>query len=248
MQWARIRIVLCLISVALVCTLASTVNAQSRENDDPWKVSNKKALDATTGQPPALDELADDVLNGNLVLQMLSANDPDLKLKLSNAERNYREKKHASVSDEEVAKAANALARLIDAPPFAYTDKLEVRRLRMKMVVLMPALFAQRLRSDTQKDHSAIREGMSPIESMYLLAALIDQKMSNPDFQLTSQERRDKWEQLRQPAQEPSATLNRRTNELENAISLAASKSSLRDISAAGSDIVGKLVDRRGGK
>jgi hypothetical protein len=246
MQWPKA--LFCLALVALIGMTALSASAQPRERELPWKVSNLKAIDAESGDPALIDRLADDALTGSQLFEMAGATNPDLKAALVNAELEYINKKHSGVTDANVADAMNALAKLVGAPPFAYTDKTEVRRLRMRMMLIMPALFARELRRTEKNGKSHIRENMSPIESVYLFARLIDQKISNPAYQLTAQERRERWGQLHQPLQPPSTEPNRRTRELEDAVFLASSKTSLRDLSLAATDVILTLVAHKGGK
>src|SRR4051794_12318734 len=122
MQWAKA--LFCVVLVALVGMSVETAYGQTEERDVPWKIINGKALDAVSGDPTAIDKLANDVLNGSQLLEVLSATNVELKANRVSAELRYMAKKHSGVTDAKVADAMNALAKLAGAPAFAYTDKM----------------------------------------------------------------------------------------------------------------------------
>lgn len=236
-------VLLCTAVVMFVLVANVAVFGQSTNAHIPWANTNAKAAAAVSGNPAAIDLLADDLLHGSILLDKLSAVDPEIKKTFVVAEVSYRGSHHVGIKDISVTIAVNRLAKKIGAPAFTYTDCAEVRRLRMKMMPLIPALFARDLKRPNGKGGFHIRETMSPIEAGYLFAQMIEQKLTNPIFQLTSKERRANWKQLHTPGSSKSAPSNQRSTELLAAIESATKQQSLRDLALFGSDTVARLVN-----
>lgn len=235
-----------LAGVVVLCSIASAAQTVA---ELPWVVTNQKASSAVSSNPTATAALVEDVLIGSAVLEKVYAVTPDLKATLVAAEMAYRNGQHPGVKDTNVATAINAIAKKLDAPAFAYTDKWEVRRLRMRMMPLVPALFARDLKRSDHNGKSHIREEMSPIEGVYLFARMIDQKTSSPDYQLTRQERREKWAHLHLPPRPPAAEPNPRTRDLLAAAAATTSTVGLRDLAAFTAETVQNLaLQTEGGK
>jgi hypothetical protein len=81
---------------------------------------------------------------------------------------------------------------------------------------------------------------MSPVEAAYMTLAVLHQKLYNPEFQLTQEERRSAWIERHsksatageKPASEPSisATAKARQQEMEGVLRRAASAISSKDL------------------
>ena len=145
----------------------------------------------------------------------------------------------------------NAIAQKIGAPAFAYTNCAEVRRVRMRMMPLVPALFARDLKRSDGKGGFRIRQTLLPMEAVYLFASVIDQKLWNPDFQLTSQERRAKWAELHSTRSLRPSQANPRTNDLFSALETAATQESAKDLARFACDGLTRMLVARipeGGK
>jgi len=205
-------------------------------------VENDKASRVVAGDAAAVPELVDDVLNGSIVLEKLSTLNPDLRASLIAAEVDYRNGRHPGVSDDKVEVALNSLAKAAGAPAFAYTDTTEVRSLRMRLVPMVPNLFAHDLQKRAKDGKTRIRAEMSPAEGVYLLARLIDQKIYNPKYQLTADEHRVKSAELLS-ADEPSP----RTTEIMDAVGITTDAISLMDLDATANDVVVNLGLRQNG-
>lgn len=200
--------------LAFLGALSSVVSAQIGERKRPWEVTNEKVKLAAGNDPAAVAELADNILRENLVFQALSSAQPQLRSDLIRAELEFRKSKHRDITESDVAKTLNALAKLAKAPAFVFTDKWEVRRLRMQLLPVVPALFTPELRCSDKSGSTSIREEMSPMEATYLLAKMIDSKLYSPDYQLTAAERRENWNKLHQKRRLPTSEPNARTKQL----------------------------------
>jgi hypothetical protein len=144
--------------------------------------------------------------------------------------------------------AVNALAKEIAAPRFAYTDNAEVRRLRMRMMPIVPALFLRDLKSKDENGRACIREKMSPVEAVYLFARMVDQKLSNPNYQMTAEERQANWATTHGIHKPISAGPNPKTKEIFDAVTVVATTMNLRDMAASATDIISRLVAQKGGQ
>jgi hypothetical protein len=217
-------------------------SAQSAPARPAWKDTNEKALRAVSGDPAAIDALVDSVLQGDQFLHELSTLYPELRSSLISAETAYRHKTRLGIPDTQVTNAVNSIAKRVGAPAFAYTNCSETRRLRMKSMVTIPALFAVDLKRSGKNGKIHIRDSMSPVEAVYLLGRMVDQKLYNPGFQLTPSERRAKWTQLHAPQNSIQQTdqPNPRTNEL--LALLQSRRLSLRDEAAFAKDLVAQLI------
>lgn len=235
--------------LASVAIFSVGARSQTTEHHLPWKITNDKVATAVSGNPKAIALLADDVLSGSLLLEQLAAVNLDLRNNLINAELAYRNKQHPGVPDKRVVTVMNTLVKKINGPSFAYTNCAEVRRLRMSLIPVVPALFARDLRPADQNGKAHIREEMSPVEALYLLARLVDQKTSNPDYQLTVQERHEKWAKLHSSLTVPASEPNSRTQELFDAVNNQAKTISPRDLALSASYVVSNLLRKQeGGK
>jgi hypothetical protein len=180
-----------------------------------------------------------DVLDSTEVTEYLSSITPDLKSRLVDAEIRYRTSGKGGFTDAKVAHAMNMLAKKIGAPAFAFTDALQVRQLRMKMVTMLPALFGTNLKVAEGNGRAHVRPEMSPIESVCLLVAMVEQKFYNPEFQLSPAERAAKWAVLHRPHTTDFGAPNDRTDSYTIIISNEEAGETFTVLGASGIDIYG---------
>jgi hypothetical protein len=86
----------------------------------------------------------------------------------------------SATTESRVVSALNKLADKAQLPQHARTSALEFRLLRSQMLQAMPEL-----NPGAYSNRSA---AMEPAEMLYLVEALIYQKLNNPDYQLTADE------------------------------------------------------------
>lgn len=238
----------CKLILLILLTVSIGALAQGASSNNPWKSTNDKSKIAVNRDPDAVGTLADDVIAGSIVLENLGAANSDLRSTLILSQLDYLNGKHAGISESDVVITHNSLAHLASAPAFAYTDKWEVRRLRMRLLSVVPGLFTQDIKREKQGKF-AIREEMSPIEATYLLARLIDAKLNVPEFQLTASERRAKWSELHSKPAELAAGPNARTKQIMDSAKLAANNGSFRDLGAITETLIQNLgLRRKGGR
>src|SRR5437588_4333523 len=107
-----------------------------------------------------------------------------VKQRLIDAQMAYLSGKTTGVADGAVVDALNALATAFDAPDYGRVSLLQVRFSRSGMASLMP-VFMQSA-PDTRPDEP--NPPMSPLQAIFLMSQLIDQKLINPDYQATPAE------------------------------------------------------------
>ena len=88
------------------------------------------------------------------------------------------------------------LAVKFNAPEYAKTSPSEVREVRGRLLPYLPDFIGrgrvENGKTKPKKPHSTIDE-MSPVEAAYVTMTVLHQKIYNPDFQLTQDERRAVW-------------------------------------------------------
>ncbi len=159
------------------------------END--LKISTRELIDdlfSSKGLVPAS--------NDNAFQGVDPAGIDEIKNRLVRAEVDYRKGRKEGIKEERVVRVVNGLAKKFGAPEYAKTDLYEVRKLRASMLFLMPDVITtepmEKLKKakESNKPKSLISPTMSPLEAVNVLALLIDQKLSNDEFQLTKEERK----------------------------------------------------------
>jgi hypothetical protein len=107
-----------------------------------------------------------------------------VKQRLIDAQTAYLDGQTTGVGDGAVVEALNALATAFDTPEYARVSLLQVRFFRSGMASLMP-VFMQSA-PDTRSDEP--NPPMSPLQAIFHMSQLIDQKLINPDYQATPAE------------------------------------------------------------
>jgi len=144
------------------------------------------------------------------------------------AELRFRRGNHKPIAEKDVAEAVNRLATRMSLPPYAHTSKSEVRRLRMRLLTVFPQFIASDAPPKADGTFEAVSEVMSPLQAAFAAAVLIEQKLSNPTFQVTEQEHQAS-KRARSQTQKPIPE-GERTRESRDGIQKSTSQSSLRDL------------------
>jgi hypothetical protein len=102
-----------------------------------------------------------------------------VKQRLIDAQTAYLDGKASGVVEGAIVDAMNALATAFDAPDYARASTLQVRFLRSRFGIAMPIFMGSV--PDAKVDQP--NPPMSPLQAMFLMSLLIDQKRFNPDYQ-----------------------------------------------------------------
>lgn len=121
-----------------------------------------------------------------------------IKDRLVRAELSYRSGQgQKGISDGSIVRAVNYLAYKLGAPAYAQTDVFELRRMKSAILPYTGDLQARSREAevaafssgDQKTDaNDANTPTMSPLEAIVFMTALVQQKQSNPEYQLTNEE------------------------------------------------------------
>lgn len=152
---------------------------------------NSMAQAARTGNHNALRFASTAVLdNGGIPREITAA--LNLDGRISQAEVRYQRGELPPIHEADIVRALNNLVSSFGAPAWAKTTQAEVRSLRMHLLTIYPALYANQRPSDSKGRPSAVADEMSPLEASGVALALLFQKRVNPDYQLTAEENEQK--------------------------------------------------------
>src|SRR4029077_9775657 len=96
----------------------------------------------------------------------------------------YLEGKTSGVPDGAVVDAINGLATAFEAPDYGRVSLLEVRFFRSNMASTLPIFMKSA--PDTKPDEA--NPPMSPLQAMFTMSRLMDQKLINPDYKVAPAE------------------------------------------------------------
>lgn len=168
------------------------------KQSNPLARLNAKARAARKHDEAAVRELVDESFNVAALNNAPAGMSDAIKDRLVRAELNWRRGATRGVSDKDVVKTINQLADKFNAPDYAHTNRYEVRRLHTLMFPYMPDFIGREntgASTSKQKGSSINHERMSPLEAGFLMAMLLRQKQTNPDFQLTHDEQFAQWKE-----------------------------------------------------
>jgi hypothetical protein len=187
--------------ITLICAGAwlfvTRTQAQDR-NDNPWQAGGPhKVIEATARAVNVDDEasvraLTEGVFSFPHAFQGLPANIEDtIKQRLTQAEIQYLKTGHPGVKEADVANLVNLLADRLHLPDYAKTNVNQVRVLRMSMALSSPVFMGRGMSSPGAQIGESVAPEMSPLQATHVLATMLDQKIINPDYQMTPSE----WDQ-----------------------------------------------------
>lgn len=170
---------------------AQTGAGAAAQPSRPLARLNEKARAARSGDEAAVRELADEVL-GQLNADQAPAGLADaIRERLVSAEMRYRAGNGKAISDAKIVRMVNRLAREVGAPAFARTDVFELRRMKTGLLPFTSDLQTREVGGPSGRRNP--RElTMAPLEATYFALALVQQKLHNPEYQMTQ----DEWVQL----------------------------------------------------
>lgn len=158
-------------------------------NSPSWERVDSAAANATTGDTTAIGVLADEVLAHHNIDQSMGPVRSTIKNRLVLAEIEYHKGNSEGLTEDGIVRTVNGLAKRFNAPSYAFTDVEEVRKIRLKMLTLYPNLMGRGPASTRDDSKPHFDKQMSPIEAFHTTATLIAQKVFNPEFQITPEEK-----------------------------------------------------------
>ena len=175
------------IAFLLIASGTSPKSEATQSNDIQLRVGllNAKARLAKSGDERAVGDLADEVFK--------QFGHPEMALGLSfykdrlvRAEVNYRRQGKGGITEKDLVKAMNGLTRRLGAPDYSRVSSAQIRYLRVNMLHAYPGFISQAPEGTPGK--SIVNSEMSPLEAAGLALVMVNQKLSNRDFQVTPAE------------------------------------------------------------
>jgi hypothetical protein len=232
--------VFCFLLVGLTwLSKSSKVQSQSKSKQDTQGQSGVERINAKARAVKGSDKAAIQDLTGEVMRQHGWDETPaDLRDsvndRLVRAEQKFHNGNHKGASETDVARAVNGLVVKFNGPEYAKTSPSEVRELRGRFFPYMPDFIGrgrvEHGKAPAKNPNSQIEE-MSPVEAAYTTMAVLHQKLYNPEYQLTQEERRVAWikkhastpNSAGQAGSQPSTTATARQQEMEGVLRRAAS-------------------------
>ncbi|HEY3041983.1 MAG TPA: hypothetical protein VGJ66_24860 [Pyrinomonadaceae bacterium] len=178
-----------LLGLALLLTTSgiSPKSEATPSNDTNLRVGllNAKARLAKNGDEMAVGDLADEVFKHFGPPEMafgLSL----YKDRLVRAEVNYRRQGTGGIPEKNLVKAMNGLTKRLGAPDYSRVSGAQLRYLRVNMLGAYPGFISQAPEGHPGK--SIVNPEMSPLEAAGMALLMVNQKLSNRDFQVTPEE------------------------------------------------------------
>jgi hypothetical protein len=199
-----------ILSLSVFCLLVMGLTLLNRSSSVHSQSNSKQATDGQTGtqringkaravkgpDKRAIEDLTDEVMSQYGWEEAPATVKDTVRDRLARAEEKYHKGNRKGVSERDVARAINGLAVKFNAPEYAKTSPSEVREVRGRLLPYLPDFIGrgrvENGKTKTKKPHSTIDE-MSPVEAAYVTMTVLHQKIYNPDFQLTQDERRAVW-------------------------------------------------------
>jgi hypothetical protein len=234
-----------LISVTWI-SKSSRVQSQSKGQPAPLTQSGIERINAKARAVRGPDKEAIQNLTGE-IMSLYGWDDvpaptrDSVKNRIVSAEQSFQEGNSKGISEFTLARALNGLVVKFNAPEYAKTSASEVKEVRGRLLAFLPDLIGrgrvEKGKVQARKLGSSIEE-MSPVEAAYLAMTMLHQKMYNPDFQVTQEERRVRWivrhaktpRTLGSEKTETAPSPTARQREMESVMRSAATATSLADL------------------
>lgn len=227
----------CFLGLLTITTLllAATLSLHAQK---PQSSLERKAQASRGGNESQVRDLVDEVFRVNALVDDAGLLD-GTKDRLTRAEVKFRQNQHKSIKEEDIANAVNHAAKKLNAPEYAYTSPYEVRRVRVGLFAESPHLVSKDVK-DEKDAAKAFDSELSPVEAFHVAANLVHQKLINPDYQVTCNERRERWAEDH-TARTRRPLSNERTQELHALVNKHAAQLSSEDAQKEADELLDKL-------
>ncbi len=233
---------------------------QVRSFHSPWQKIDEVAKLENPADGNSVRALIEEVLNFPHTYRLkLPVMHEIVEDRLVQAEIDYRLGRNPGIEEKTVVQIGNTLADRLKLPDYAHVTVHQVEVLRLGMEVSMPSFMGETSVQGDVAGAQAKPSELSPAQATQILLVLIDQKLANPDYQLTPEEwektqyqpamdRLLKYKQLRDSGElakmEPHAEVRAFTmkNDLRGQMAQAVSEMSLTD----GLDLVTQAFNMAG--
>jgi hypothetical protein len=154
-----------------------------------WQQLEAKARAAKNGDQGSVRALADQIFDQwNGFGQVPAELTDPIKERLVRAEVDYRQGKSPGVEEANIVEMNNALVGELGMPDYMKLGLQQVRELRLSTLTLTPFFMGMGMTRKNMKVGEKMNSTMSPLQAAHLVTFLVQQKLINPDFQLTPQD------------------------------------------------------------
>jgi hypothetical protein len=187
-------VIACLFGITMFASVDTLgQEAGDRKIVNPYESIEKKASVATPEDPNSIQSLADEIFNfPRFFPRMPDQLESMVKARLVNAEILYRQGKKTGIHEETLVKTLNDLSDRLGGPSHLRTTLSQMRILRMGLALSEPRFMGSGVARQDTAIGTPISPIMGPLQATHLVVTLINQKFSNPDFQVSPQE----WEEV----------------------------------------------------
>lgn len=153
---------------------------------NPWRPLEEKAKAAKSGDQGSIRALADQVFDQwNGFAQVPAELTDAVKDRLVRTEIDYRQGKREGVEERNIMDMTNAVAEKLGMPEYMKLNRREVRGMRLATLFFMPTFMGTGMTRKDMKVGDKINSSMSPLQAAELVTMVMQQKLINPEFQLT---------------------------------------------------------------
>ncbi len=184
---------LCAVIMLLFTTESNTRNSPgvAAQMGTPAQRIESKARLASPDDENSIRALADEIFNHPHPFPRMPADMENfVKARLVRAEMAYLQGVGPAVQERDIVRLVNSVANKLGVPEYGKTSEHQVRVLRMGLALSSPTFMGRGMARGDIKVGQRVEPTMSPLQAAHLIGRLIDQKFSNPDYQLTPAE----WE------------------------------------------------------
>jgi hypothetical protein len=140
---------------------------------------------AKADDPDSVGALADEIFSFPRPYMRLPADiEAKLKTRIVKAELAFMQGTAPGVQEGDISNLINLIAQTLGAPDYAMTSPAQLRHLRMSLAIAEPKFIGKGL-GHHEHIGDSISPTLSPLQAMHLILSLFDQKLINPEFQLS---------------------------------------------------------------
>jgi hypothetical protein len=184
--------------IALPCTWSFAQSGHAKvQSVNPAKVqsvnpaytrANNEVALARSGNVSAMVDITHEMfLNAGIPSQAADAF--NFTGRVVQAQQLYLQGDNSAVHESDIVSAVNRFTTTLGLPKWAQTNEREVRRLRVRLFLVMPQLFANHDATDPKAPRPLFSQNMSPMEAGYVATTLLFMKVVNPQYQFSTDER-----------------------------------------------------------
>lgn len=219
----------------LLLTDKGSVKAQDNPPPaNPLDAINQKAKVARNGSRQDAEEYVNEIIRiAGFAGELNGFTSSTIKDRVGRSELRYRQGLVAGIPETRIVRTVNGLVNQFNLPNYAQTSDYEVRKLRLGLLPSFPQVISQKSQgTQPLSNGSNLDSQMSPAEAVFVLAMMLQQKLANPEFQVTHAERRIRWASEHSHGGEPDNSIHTsqgRTVEIKDSLRRAASSTSMSD-------------------